>query len=191
MRQKWLSGVAFGSGKANATDLSIFDDKKFDLALFSFNGIDCVDLDERHKILHEVHRLLKPDGYFFFSAHSLDALPWPIEWPRFQLTRPLRSMFALTKKAVWNAHRYWANRHQNIDDLKRRSWAYLQDGAANFGLILFYATRRYQIQELHEHGFEIEYCFGLDGRKLGATEIVPDYSIHFLCRKNTCTQPSA
>src|SRR5262249_39551735 len=127
--------------------------------------------------------LLKPDGYFFFSGHSLDALPWAIEWPRLRLTRPLRSMVALAKKAIWNGRRYWANRRQNMDDLKKRGWGYLQDGAHNFGLIIFYATRSYQIRELHEHGFEIELCFGLDGRKLGITEIVPDYSIHFLCRK--------
>ena len=76
----------------DAADLSTFDDQKFDLVLFSFNGIDTVELKQRRKILQEVHRLLKPDGYFFFSGHSLDAFPWPIEWPRFRLTRPLRSM---------------------------------------------------------------------------------------------------
>lgn len=167
----------------DAADLSTFDDQKFDLVLFSFNGIDTVELKQRRKILQEVHRLLKPDGYFFFSGHSLDAFPWPIEWPRFRLTRPLRSMVSLAKKAIWNGRRCWANRRQKADDLKKRGWAYLQDGAHNFGLIHFYATRRYQIQELHEHGFEIEFCFGLDGRKLRVTETVPDYSIHFLCRK--------
>jgi SAM-dependent methyltransferase len=167
----------------DAADLSKLDNKKFDLVLFSFNGMDCVDLERRHKILHEVHRLLKSDGHFFFSGLSLDALPWPMEWPRFQLTRPFRSMVALARKAIWNGRLVLANWGQNIDELKKRGWAYLQDGSHNFGLILFYATRSYQIRELRDHGFEIELCFGLDGRKLGVTEIVPDRSIHFLCRK--------
>jgi ubiquinone/menaquinone biosynthesis C-methylase UbiE len=169
----------------DAADLSTFDDTKFDLVLFSFNGIDCVGLEQRHKILKEAYRLLKPDGYFFFSGHSLDAYPWPIEWPRFRLTRPLRSMAAFASKTIWNGRRYWANRRQKADDLKKRGWAYLQDGVHNFGLILFYATRSYQIRELHEHGFEIELCFGVDGRKLGVTQIVPDLWIHFLCRKRS------
>ena len=104
----------------DAADLLKFDDKKFDLVLFSFNGMDCVDLQRRHKILHEVHRLLKSDGYFFFSGLSLDALPWPMDWPRFRLTRPLHSMVALARKAIWNSRLVLANWGQDIDELKKR-----------------------------------------------------------------------
>lgn len=52
----------------DAANLSKLDDRKFDLVLFSFNGLDCVELEKRHKILKEVHRLLRPDGFFFFQG---------------------------------------------------------------------------------------------------------------------------
>jgi SAM-dependent methyltransferase len=167
----------------DAADLLSLDDQAFDLILFSFNGIDCVELERRHKILREVHRLLRSDGYFFFSGHALESFPWPIQWPHFRLTRPLRSLVAFARKAIWNGRRYWANRAQDATEVKKRGWAYLQDGAHSFGLILFYATREHHIRELREHGFEIERRFGLDGRKLGLDESVQDYSIHYLCRK--------
>ena len=166
----------------DAADLSSLGDQAFDLILFSFNGIDYVELERRRKILREAHRLLRPDGYFFFSAHSLDSFPWPIEWPHFHLMRPFRSLFAFIKKAIWHGRRYRANRAQKATELKKRGWAYLQDGAHNFGLTTFYATREYQIDELHQHGFEVELRLGLDGRKLSMTEMTQDYCIHYLCR---------
>ena len=166
----------------DAADLSKLDDKKFDLVLFSFNGIDCVELEQRHKILKEVHRLLKPDGYFFFSGGSLDAFPWPVQWPRFRFARPLRSMGALAKKTIWNCRRSWANRRQNAEDLKKRGWAYLQNGAHNFSLMLFFSTRGYQIRELTDHGFEIECCFLPDGSRLSPTQPASDVFIYYLCR---------
>ena len=171
----------------DAADLSSLGDQAFDLILFSFNGIDYVELEQRHKILREVHRLLRKDGYFFFSAHSLDSFPWPIEWPYFHFMRPFRSLFAFAKKAVWHGRRYWTNRAQNPTDLKKLGWAYLQDGVHNFKLITVYTTREYQIRELRQHGFEVELRLGVDGRKLSLTETAQDRFIHYLCRKATPT----
>ncbi len=169
--------------RLDASDLSALGHQEFDLILFSFNGIDYVDLERRKKIFREVHRLLKQDGYFFYSTHSLDSFPWPVEWPKFSLTRPLRSLVALARKAIWHGKRYRANRKQDPTEIKKRGWAYLQDGSHNFGLTHFYSTGEYQIRELQEHGFEIELRLGLDGRKLNLRETVQDYSIHYLCRK--------
>ena len=89
----------------DAADLSKFGDSRFDLVLFSFNGIDCVELEKRRKILREVRRLLKPDGVFFFSGGSLDVFPWPLHWPRFRFNRPLRSIIAFVRSALWNGRR--------------------------------------------------------------------------------------
>jgi SAM-dependent methyltransferase len=167
----------------DAANLSSFGDQMFDLIFFSFNGIDYVELERRQKILREAYRLLRPNGYFFFSTHSLDALPWPIEWPHFHFTRPFRSFYAFCKKAIWQGRRYWANRARDATELKRQGWAYLQDGEHDFRLITFYATREYQFRELRQHGFEVELRLGLDGRRLSMTEAVRDRFIHYLCRK--------
>jgi len=53
----------------DATDLD-FKAKTFDNAIFSFNGWTQIPGKEnRQKALAEVYRVLKPKGYFTFSAH--------------------------------------------------------------------------------------------------------------------------
>jgi SAM-dependent methyltransferase len=162
----------------DATDLRALADNSFDLALFSFNGIDCVNIDQRQQVLREVGRVLRPGGHFFFSTHSLDALPWPIDWPPFQYLRPFRSSKKLATKAIWHARRYLANRNCDLSSLKDRGWGTMQDGAHNFGLRLMYVTDTYQQAELSAHGFAIERRIGLQGGEPSAQ----DYAIHYLCR---------
>jgi ubiquinone/menaquinone biosynthesis C-methylase UbiE len=65
------SDVRFLEG--DARDLSMFDIASFDVVLFSFNGIDAVDHEDRRRILREVRRVLRPEGVFYFSSHSLSA----------------------------------------------------------------------------------------------------------------------
>ena len=48
-----------------------FDSNSFDLAWFSFNGIDYVATAGRVRILEEVRRILRPGGTFCFSSHNL------------------------------------------------------------------------------------------------------------------------
>lgn len=44
----------------------------FALVVFSCSGIDMAAPDDRQRILHEVHRLLLPNGLFVFSTHNWD-----------------------------------------------------------------------------------------------------------------------
>ena len=68
---------------ADARDLARWHGRGFDLVLFSFNGIDYVDVPDRRRILGEVRRCLAEDGTFAFGTHSLNALPF-----RHRLERP-------------------------------------------------------------------------------------------------------
>lgn len=54
-------------------NLESFKDNSFDFILFSFNGIDYITHDGRLKVLKEIRRILKPQGYFCFSAHNLQS----------------------------------------------------------------------------------------------------------------------
>lgn len=55
----------------DASDLSQFEKGSFDLAVFSFNGIDYLNSDEkRQACLLEVFRVLGDDGLFVFSVHN-------------------------------------------------------------------------------------------------------------------------
>ena len=54
-----------------------FRDESFDVVLFSFNGIDSLDDDERQVVLGEVRRVLKPQGLFIYSRHNARFLAKP------------------------------------------------------------------------------------------------------------------
>ena len=54
----------------DATKLN-FEDNSFDIVIFSFNGMQCIPGEENRKnVLKEVYRVLKPGGYYIFTAHD-------------------------------------------------------------------------------------------------------------------------
>lgn len=54
----------------DATKLN-YDDNTFDVVIFSFNGMQCIPgLENRRNVLKEVYRVLKPGGYYIFTAHD-------------------------------------------------------------------------------------------------------------------------
>lgn len=56
--------------QGDATDLA-FDDGSFDVAVFSFNGIDCIPSDEgRIRALAEMRRVVRPNGVVIVSSHN-------------------------------------------------------------------------------------------------------------------------
>lgn len=56
---------------ASADDLSSYTSSSFDAVVMAFNGMDYVIPDEsRFRALHEIHRVLKPEGILIFSSHN-------------------------------------------------------------------------------------------------------------------------
>ena len=54
----------------DATKLN-YEDNTFDVVIFSFNGMQCIPgLENRRNVLKEVYRVLKPGGYYIFTAHD-------------------------------------------------------------------------------------------------------------------------
>lgn len=52
-----------------------FPDETFDDALFSYNGIELLPgVEGKQQAFREVWRVLKPEGHFFFTSHSLYAM---------------------------------------------------------------------------------------------------------------------
>lgn len=58
----------------DVTDMSMFADDYFDVVLFSFNGLDNLELIPRIKGLKEMKRVCKPGGLVFFSSHNLNMI---------------------------------------------------------------------------------------------------------------------
>jgi len=63
--------ISFRVGDVACLD---YDDETFEVALFSFNGIMQIPRKEnRIKVLKEIKRILKPEGYFLFTTHDRDS----------------------------------------------------------------------------------------------------------------------
>ena len=66
-------GLRFEVGDASM--LPEVGEGSVDFILFSFNGLDCTDLERRSAALRRFRACLRPGGFLAFSAHNLNFLP--------------------------------------------------------------------------------------------------------------------
>ena len=86
----------------DATDLAAIPDASFDIAIFSFNGIDCIPTDEgRIACLHELKRAIRADGKIIISSHNARALG---SFPDYSGADALRVVWR-TARAFWSLFR--------------------------------------------------------------------------------------
>ena len=144
--------------KMDARDLSLFDDNQFALVVFSFNGIDAVDLADRHRVLRQVHRVLQPDGLFIVSAHNRLG-PAHGEQPRWQVRFSWNPL-----KLAWRVWRSTRSLVQSVANHRRlrvlnethKEWAIMNSAAHDFGIVIMYTTLAEQKRQLQAAGFRIE-----------------------------------
>lgn len=139
----------------------VFAEQRFDAILISFNAIDCISWDDRCALLAALPRLLTADGVLVFSTHDLaDADRQSRFHLRDDLQRTLRSAYrprSLAKlirrtpawllKALRNRHRN--RRLQRYFD----GYAYINDAAEDYGLLLTYVGMTKQTELLKSWGF--------------------------------------
>lgn len=173
--------------RMDARDLSAFDDGRFSLVCFSFNGIDAVDMAGRRRVLREVHRVLQDGGTFLFSAHNHDGpgrgerpkLHVPFTWNPVRLGwRTWKSIRSLLR-ALLNHHRL-----RSLNET-HESWCTMNAGAHDFGIVVMYTSLAEQLRQLRDAGFQCEAIFessrgesvrpGADTRKAGW--------LHYVARK--------
>ena len=84
----------------DASDLGFAADNSYDFVLFSYNGIDHLELPDRERALAEMKRVLRPGGIMAFSSHNANFLPRIIDRFRIQLGPGLRETARSLKWAM-------------------------------------------------------------------------------------------
>jgi ubiquinone/menaquinone biosynthesis C-methylase UbiE len=148
-----------------------FSDASFDLVLFSYNGLDSVDLTGRLAILREVHRVLRPAGVFVFSTLNRHGTVYGEAWPNFKMfrvaTSPTEFLRTLARFVLGGVN--WLRQRR-----ARREGEEIAVGtlsAHNFGLLVLFTSLAAQCRQLRGCGFQVGAIFEPDG-----LSIAPDAS---------------
>jgi ubiquinone/menaquinone biosynthesis C-methylase UbiE len=167
---------------ADARTMKSFKDNSFDFILFSFNGLDYMDHEDRIAALCEIRRLIKTGGYFCFSTHNLNFLlnKFSLQFSRHPSILALRTykllqMRLLNKKEVWKAIRNSSRQNPGHH--------MVNDGAHNFQLKTYYITPVEQVKKLRELGYSNIKMYGLtDGKEIKNPSKTEDHWVYFLSR---------
>jgi len=156
---------------ADARNLSIFDDAYFDFILFSFNGIDAVEHEDRLKILGEIRRVIKKGGYFCFSTLNLNSRRRrrPITFYK----NPLLTLFDVYNFLLnGNFSKNTRNKHEMIF-LKYR----------DFLTRLYFVLPDEMLKQLETFGFSDTKVYDLNnGKSVSDTTNMLDYWVYFLTK---------
>ncbi len=180
---------------ADARELSRFATASFQLVLFSYNGIDAVDLAGRKQVMAEACRVLRPGGAFFFSTFNRNG-------PDFEGRHLSRSV-----DFTWNPLRLAArsfrfvvfNTVAAMRRLRYRRFEQNQAGhgillhGAHDGLLVYAATASETRQQLAEAGFTgpVEVIGGQHREVLEGEFAKDEAHVHVIARKRATPQLEA
>ncbi len=172
----------------DARDLSQFADGSFQLVVFSFNGIDAVNADDRITILREVHRVLRAGGLFLFSSHNRSG-PGCGEGLTFWVYKTrnpvkLASRVALAMVHAGRTVRNYGRLSRLHDD--GDGYSIRNASAHDHGILVYYVTLESQVKQLEDTGFRPQPLFwaSSDGRPLHPGDDTTDaWWFHVVARK--------
>ncbi|MBT3880368.1 MAG: class I SAM-dependent methyltransferase [Candidatus Scalindua sp.] len=146
--RKRFKDVCFLHG--DVRDMNKFKNEEFDYVMFSFNGLDSINHEDRLKGLMEIRRILKKEGLFVFSSHNRNHR-YAISRPEMEFSmRPCRQVENFTKfiKSMCN---HLKNRNHQVFN---KRYAILNDVAHNYAMLTYYIDKVNQVKQLEDMGFK-------------------------------------
>ncbi|NOR65368.1 MAG: hypothetical protein GQ468_05060 [Candidatus Scalindua sp.] len=148
--------------------------------MFSFNGLDSINHEDRLKGLREIYRVLKQDCLFVFSSHNRNH--------RHAISRPEMEFSTMPCKQAGNFIKYFkstCNRlrnknHQVFED----QYAIINDVAHNYAMLTYYIDKINQLKQLENMGFETIEMYDTLGNTLDINSDDADSAwIYYVARK--------
>lgn len=161
-------------------EMNEFKDEEFDYVMFSFNGLDSINHEDRLKGLREIRRVLKQDGLFVFSSHNRNH--------RYAISRPKMELSTLPYKQVENFIKFFKStrnrlrnkNHQVFDE----QYAIINDVAHNYAMLTYYIDKVNQVKQLEDMGFETIEMYDTLGNMLHLDSDDKDSAwIYYVARK--------
>jgi len=172
----------------DARDLSAYADGEFDTVIFSFNGLDSLSHEGRLTVLAEVHRVMKPGGWFAFSSHNRDRVPVSVFSLRnLDVSMNPRRMFSNAASYVrsivnWLRFKCFA--------LETAEYAVRLDSGSEYKIPLYYIDKKWQTAQLTRLGFKVVTMWDAKGKKTALDELDADSAWIFFVGKKETVQAS-
>ena len=182
--------------ESDVRSMNMFGSGMFDFVLFSYNGIDSFSHEDRLTALKEIRRVLKNNGYFYFSSHNLNWEDLPDlfsfksnktgndknngsgDFVRF-LGNNIKSGF---KKLRLNVLNRSLHRKDFVQQLRENQKGLLFDNSLNGKASVYYVTRAEQIRQLEDAGFKNITIYSRNGTNTEKEDILnKDGWIYYLC----------
>jgi ubiquinone/menaquinone biosynthesis C-methylase UbiE len=169
----------------DARSMAEFADASFDVVLFSFNGIDSIDYEGRLRALRELRRVVRPDGLFVFSSHSLLSDPGWFPLPRLHWTRPFLWVRGTLKTLYYRLRFRAANPGLDLGAGRERGWMSITDDAHDFRLSQCYVTPEESLRQIREAGFCVEAVLDCSARVLTPPYTASDPWLFYWCKPSS------
>jgi ubiquinone/menaquinone biosynthesis C-methylase UbiE len=176
--RKRFEGVRFLHGDVRG--MNEFKDEEFDYVMFSFNGLDSINHEDRLKGLREIYRVLKQDCLFVFSSHNRNH--------RYAISRPEIEFSMMPCRQAGNFIKYLkstCNRLRNKNyQVFEEQYAIINDVAHNYAMLTYYIDKVNQLKQLENMGFETIEMYDTYGNTLDINSDDADSAwIYYVARK--------